>query len=176
MNVFVLCTGRCGSAPFSKACGHITNFTSGHETRARFIGPERLAYPDNHIEVDSRLAWFLGRLDAKYADTPFYVHLTRDLEATARSFTKRANRGIMAAYRDALVLGRTPSFTPYEMALDYCETVTENIRVFLKGKVHMEVRLEEAMQSFPIFWERVHASGSLPDALAEFATLHNQSR
>ena len=28
MNVFGLCTGRSGSTTFTKAAGHITNFTS----------------------------------------------------------------------------------------------------------------------------------------------------
>ncbi len=63
MNVFVLGTGRCGTTTFMKACRHVTNCTSGHETRVNHVGPERLSYPSNHIEADNRLSWFLGRLD-----------------------------------------------------------------------------------------------------------------
>jgi hypothetical protein len=63
MNVFVLTTGRSGSLTFAEACRRITNYTTGHETRVGRVGPERLAYPDRHIEVDHRLAWFLGRMD-----------------------------------------------------------------------------------------------------------------
>ena len=63
MNIFVLCTGRCGSMTFTKACGHIDNFSSAHESRCGRLGNERLAYPENHIEVDNRLSWddFNGR-------------------------------------------------------------------------------------------------------------------
>ena len=65
MNVFVLTTGRSGSLTFAEACRHITNFSCGHETRVGLIGAERLAYPDQHIEVDNRLAWFTGRLERR---------------------------------------------------------------------------------------------------------------
>ena len=51
-NVFVLCTGRCGSTSFERACRHATNWTSGHETRSHLLGADRLAYPDRHIEAD----------------------------------------------------------------------------------------------------------------------------
>ena len=79
MNVFVLCTGRCGSTTFSKAASHMTNITAGHETRCSLIGNLRLAYPPSHIEVDNRLSWFLGRLDCTYGKNACYVHLQRDL-------------------------------------------------------------------------------------------------
>ena len=34
MNVFILNTGRCGSRTFARACAHITNYTSAHESRS----------------------------------------------------------------------------------------------------------------------------------------------
>ena len=58
--VFVLCTGRCGSTTFARAAAHATNFTAKHESRTYKLGAQRLAYPDNHIEVDNRLAWWRG--------------------------------------------------------------------------------------------------------------------
>ena len=33
-SVFVLNVGRRGSTSFAKACSHITNFSSGHETKS----------------------------------------------------------------------------------------------------------------------------------------------
>src|SRR5688572_26940299 len=104
MNVFVLCTGRCGSTTFVKACSHATNYSSAHESRANVVGPERLAYPPNHIEADNRLSWFLGRLERTYGNNAFYVHLTRSREETARSFTKRWDHGIMQAYRVGVLM------------------------------------------------------------------------
>ena len=32
-NVFVLCTGRCGSTTFTQACQHIQNYTASHESK-----------------------------------------------------------------------------------------------------------------------------------------------
>ena len=76
MRVFVLSPQRCGSVTFSAACSHIKNFTSGHETREKL----EVQYPDNHIEVDNRLAFFLGRIEKNYGDNAYYVFLKRGLE------------------------------------------------------------------------------------------------
>ncbi|HIK35539.1 MULTISPECIES: hypothetical protein [unclassified Thermosynechococcus] len=68
MNVFVLWTSRCDSVTFAEACTFIANFNSAQESRTFLLGEAHLAYPDRHIEVDNRLAWFLGRLDQTYGD------------------------------------------------------------------------------------------------------------
>lgn len=65
-NVFVLCTGRCGSTTlFAQACQHIENYTASHESKIFLLGDKRLEYSQNHIEVDNRLSWFLGSLEKK---------------------------------------------------------------------------------------------------------------
>ena len=84
LNVFVLCTGRCGSVTFARACRFIDNYTAGHETAHGY----NLEYPDRHIEVDNRLSWFLGRLDERYPDA-YYVHLLRRREDVVQSFARR---------------------------------------------------------------------------------------
>ncbi|WP_299044728.1 hypothetical protein [uncultured Thermosynechococcus sp.] len=56
MNVFVPCTGRCGSVTFAKACSFITNFRSAHKSRTFLRGEARLAYPSCPIGVDNRLS------------------------------------------------------------------------------------------------------------------------
>ena len=99
MNVFVLNTGRCGSTTFTKACKHITNYTSEHESRAGMLGKKHFNYPGNHIETDNRLCWFLGRLDEAYGNDAYYVHLKRNTKDVASSFAKRYSGGIMRAYR-----------------------------------------------------------------------------
>ena len=96
MNVFVLCTGRCGSTTFIESCRHIRNFSCAHESRTRLLGNERLAYPPNHIEADNRLSWFLGRLDREYGDDAFYVHLVRNTKDVARSYARRFTSGSYA--------------------------------------------------------------------------------
>jgi hypothetical protein len=174
VNVFILSTGRSGSQTFARACAHLTNYTSAHESRSGLLGDAHLDYPDNHIESDNRLSWLLGRLDRKFGDRAFYVHLTRDIGPVAASWAKRAHTGMMNAYRYAILWHCPKDATPYEVALDYCETVEANIRLFLRDKKNwMDFRLEEGRERFPEFWRRIGAEGDLEAALAEFDVRHN---
>jgi len=176
MNVFVLNSGRCGSTTFIQACRHITNFSAGHETRLRLIGPARLAYPDRHIEADNRLSWLLGRLDRAYGDTAWYVHLSRDREAAAASFARRGDLGIMKAYREGILLEGEAGQPERDLALDYLDTVETNIALFLKDKRHtLQFRLEQAQEDFARFWNWIGAEGDMDSASAEWDTRHNAS-
>jgi hypothetical protein len=178
MNVFVLNTGRCGSSTFIKACQHITNFSCAHESRCHLLGEARFAYPVNHIEADNRLAWFLGKLDYYYGDNAVYVHLKRNRDATANSYSKRMfPGGIIPAYREGIL-----QFLPDEVALvsvcqDYYDTVNSNIELFLKDKSRkLLFELENAKRNYPKFWELVQAQGDINAALAEFNTAYNASK
>lgn len=180
MNVFVLCTGRCGSTTFSKAAAHMTNFTAGHVTRCSLIGNHRLAYPPSHIEVDNRLSWFLGRLDSTYGKNAYYVHLQRDILKTAESFCDRWNFGIMQAYRIGILMGNpklqeaTDEKTKFSVAFDYCCTVNENIRCFLKDKPnYMTFRLENAANDWERFWNWIGAKGDFAASLGEWSINYN---
>lgn len=192
MNVFVLCTGRCGSTTFAKACNHFTNFTSGHHSRSHYLGKERVQYPDNHIEVDNRLSWFLGRLEQQYGNNAYYVHLTRDSDAVARSLSKRVNwpSGIARAYRDGIIINgpersaargldapkgrkRQPP-EAHEAMRDYVQTVTENIELFLRDKQNvMRICLEDIKSAFPQFCDWIAAEGHLASAMKEWDEMHN---
>lgn len=176
MNVFILCTGRCGSSTLIAACQHIENYSAAHESRADRIGCKRIAYPEGHIEADNRLSWFLGRLDAAYGDDAFYVHLRRDRQATAVSYSKRWKRGIIRAYREGILTGRGYSDRK-ELCRDYYDTVTSNIDLFLKDKPRkMTMRLETIGADFRTFWDAIGASGNLDAALDELAIKHNATR
>ena len=175
MNIFILNTGRCGSMTFIKACEHITNFSSAHESRCDQLGDARLAYPDNHIEADNRLSWFLGKLDKQYGDNAIYVHLKRNNNDTASSYAKRLfPGGIIPAYRKG-ILQHLPDDTPdLSVSLDYCDTVNSNIELFLKDKTRkLEFNLENAKQDFKKFWAFIDAEGDLDSALAEFNIAYN---
>ena len=181
MNVFVLSSGRCGSTTFARACEHISNYSCAHESRVDLIGRSRLAYPDNHIEADNRLSWFLGRLDAAYGSHAFYVHLTREPSAVAVSYARRIKPGnIMWAYTDGIYTRnayRKMGEDPTQAASDYLETVEANIGLFLKDKDHVfSFRLENAIEDFRAFWRAIGADGDLEAGLAEFEVLHNPSR
>ena len=177
MNVFVLCTGRCGSHTFIEACNHITNYSAGHETRSRFIGRERLNYGPKHIEADNRLAWFLGRLDKIYGDDAFYVHLTRERQSNAASMSRYMHMGILEAYTDGILMRSSYRNDPMEFSLDLYDTINMNIETFLKDKSRkMNFRLENAQEDFRIFWDKVGARGDLNAALGEWERIFNKSK
>lgn len=183
MNVIVLCTGRCGSMTFTKACSHLTNFTSGHETRSARIGPARLAYPDDHIEVDNRLSWLLGSLGARFDGTDvLYVHLKRDPEAVAHSFLKRWDSTFRPSMIRAFghgVVQRVKDW-PEDRRIDVCrhyvQTVTANIDEFTRSRPSMSVEVESVEVGFTRFLERIGAEGDRAAALGEWAVRHNASR
>lgn len=141
------------------------------------VGAARFAFPDNHIEIDNRLAWFTGRLDAAWGDRAAYVHLTRDPEAVAQSFAQRASQGILKAYRNEILARsrikarRTPLI---DFCRDYVETVNANITHFLRDKSHvMDMTLETMPDDFEQFVGWIGAEGDLSAARAELAISHN---
>lgn len=174
MNVFILNAGRSGSTTFIKACEHISNFSAGHESRLHMAGNARLSYPQNHIEADNRLSWFLGRLDRIYGDDAFYVHLTRNESDTVESFLKRGHFGIIKSWREGVYLDADND--PRLLVEDYVGTVNENIRLFLRNKSRqMHFRLEHAKKDFSGFWQMIGAEGDLENALAEWDIAYNRS-
>lgn len=176
MNVFILNSGRCGSTTFIKACQHITNYTAAHESLLDRTGTQRLAYPDNHIEADNRLTWFLGRLDKKYADDAVYIHLKREREAVAASFSKRIDFGILQAYEQGVLMHDKHLQTAHDIALDYIDTVDTNIELFLKDKSKkIDISVETVKIDFTHFWKLIGAEGDLERALEEWTINYNAS-
>ena len=201
--VFVLSTGRCGSTTLARSCAHITNHTSGHETNWGRLGDVRLDYPDDHIEVDNRLSWFLGTLAARYPDA-LYVHLVRDREQVVESFLKRwpwdppAGRiglprllgratgrltpGVVAtsilpafAYQVAGRKEPIPVADRPTVAGHYVDTVTANIDAFVRDRPHRRVDLETLAADLPDLWTWIGAEGDLDTAIAELGVRHNAS-
>lgn len=177
MNIFVLSTGRCGSLTFNEACQHMTNFTAGHESQARILGDDHFIYPENHIEIDNRLSWFLGRIDKNYGKDAYYVHLTRDIQKTALSYKKRFGSGIIRGYAKGMMMGHHPKSVAMELCIDYCKTVNANIELFLKDKPNvMDIQLENGEKQFEQFWHWIKAEGDIESALSEWNITHNSSK
>jgi len=176
-NVFVLCTGRCGSTTFSEALRYCTNYSAGHESLRAHVGKARFAYPAYHVEADNRLCWLLGRLEEAFGANAFYVHLRRDRDAVAKSFAARADKGIMAAYRNAILMPKDRVVrSNIDLAYDYIDTVDSNIAMFLRDKQFMRFDLEHARRDFSDFWERVGAEGDFERCLEEFSQNHNATK
>ena len=182
MNVFILNTGRCGSSAFIKACSHITNYSSAHESKNGLLQKSRFNFPKNHIEADNRLSWQLGKLDKAYGNDAIYVHLKRSTKDTARSFARRYSDGIIKAFYITLISNNQPKAIkrmskqsePIDVAIDYCDTVNSNIKFFLKDKKHkMLIKIENIDKDFILFWKLIDAKGNINDALDEFNIKHN---
>ena len=182
MRVFVLCTGRTGSVSLAEACKHMTNFTSGHESKARCLGEERLRFPDQHIEIDNRLTWFLGQLHETYGQEPYYVHLLRDRDKTAHSYNKRwqAYHSIVRAFASSILKLRPRKLSEAErlqVSYDYCDAANSNIRLFLRDKPRqMEIDLDAIEQGFTQLWQEIGAEGNLQEALQALNTPRNTSK
>jgi hypothetical protein len=188
MNVFVLCTGRCGSETFARACRHMSNYTVAHEGQNPSHHPEvrqpyhPLKYPDNHIEVDNRLSWFLGTLDKEYGKRAFYVHLLRNCEEVAGSLINRGKEsilfsfawGVLQHYHRAYLLTREQR---QAIGVQYWQTVNDNIEFFLRDKPHkMTMWLHDIKRPFADFWEAIGAEGDLTASLSEWDVRHNATR
>ncbi|MCI4649534.1 hypothetical protein [Phaeodactylibacter sp.] len=162
---------------FIRACQHITNYTAGHETRSTLLGEARVAYPDQHIEADNRLSWMLGKLGKKYGKDAFYVHLKRDVEATAASYNRRwaMPSSIVNGYTECVLL--RPREQGVAFCIDYVHTVNDNIDVFLEDKPHkLTLQLEDIESGFKTFWQAIGAEGSLTEALETLRVRSNPSR
>lgn len=178
--VLVLCTGRCGSTTLARACAHLDGWSVAHESRTHLTGPARLDYPARHIEIDNRLSWYLGRLAREIGDRAAYVHLTRDPEAVARSFARRANQGIMRAWRQDVLIHarrRQPKTSLIEQCRDHVDTVTANIEAFLATRRHvMTMRLETIEADFDRLTGWIGATGDMAAARAALAHRHNATQ
>lgn len=161
---------------FIRACRWIENYSAGHESRVSRLGADRFAYPPHHIEADNRLSWLLGRLDRAYGDRAAYLHLRRERNGCAASFSRREGLelGIIRAYRQGILMGAAgDSLT---LAEDYLETVDRNIELFLKDKSRvLPFALEEAESDFRRFWHWIGAEGDLNAALREWQVSYNAS-
>lgn len=178
MRVFVLCTGRCGSTTFARAAAHATNVTAAHESRAHLLRG-RLDYPDNHVEVDNRLAWFLGGLERRYGDEPLYVHLTRDPEEVAESYSRRfAVRASLArSYANGVVRRPSPpgdQDARLDAARAMVATITENIEAFLATKSRVvRASLPDLRPGFDETWKMAGLEGDLDGAHRALEQVHN---
>lgn len=187
MNVFVLCTGRCGSTTLAKAFSHVNNYTAAHESMFGRPAAERFGadgYPAQHIEVDTIMSWFPGPLRKRYGDMAYYIHLLRDRDATAGSLMAHLGRGGFAdGYAGSLFLSNTPprkdlAKSALGMCYDYVDTITENIRWFLNShpkNMQAEIEIEQPHDRFSGIWADINARGNMGRALRELNVKYNSS-
>lgn len=149
MRIFVLTAGRTASTTFSNACGSIKGMSSGHETNAGVV-EGRLEYPENHIEVDNRLIWFLPMLEEKYNEDVIYVYLKRSPSEVAKSYKKRwyVNCSVVRAFfNNILMAERIPTDVEKDKACElYAHLADKTIEHFLSGKDNKYVVNVESLE------------------------------
>lgn len=176
MNAFVLGTGRCGTTTFARACDHIANWTVAHESR-RGEWQGRLDYPAGHIEVDHRLAFWLGSLDKAYGDRAVYVHLLRDPEAAAGSWSVRTSDHSLMRCWPRTALYRPEGLDDLAAARLMVRTVTDDIDLFLKDKTSVvRMDIDDPHEGFDRFWALIGAQGDRVAAHATLDRVHNARR
>ena len=176
MKVAVLTAGRSGSSSLYHACKSVRNYTAGHDSGEGLLAAKRCILRDGHIEIDTRFAWFLGRLGEQDTGDCFFVHLVRDSNAVAQSYDRRwiNPKSIMRGYAEG-ILQRYKVASDQSIALDLVETVDANIRVFLKDRRHCVIRMEHWQDDLPAFFNAIGANVDMDAAFAAFARRHNAS-
>jgi len=176
MNIFVLCTGRSGSVTFYNVCKHIKNYTTGHESRKNLD----IVFPDNHIEIDNRLSWFLGTLNENFGNDAIYVNLRRNKYEVAKSYSKRFyyRRGITKGFKyNLLHSSQRLNKSDYDICLDMVQTMENNINFFLENKSKkVEVNVENFENDIPKFWRYINAEGDINLALNELNIKYNPTK
>jgi hypothetical protein len=130
MNVFFISPGRTATTSFSEAFSCVPGYTSMHESRVELLGKERVSYPENHLEFDNRLVWFLPQLANKYAKSSILVIVHRDKEKIAQSYNKRWHKiNIMKAYAQGIHM-RDLAGNDIDVCRDYVNYVYDHLEFY----------------------------------------------
>lgn len=181
MRIFVLTTGRTASTTFSKACSHFEGMTASHESKAGKI-KGRLDYPDNHVEIDNRLVWFLSSLEKIYkTEDTFYVYLKRDKEEVIKSYIKRwyvKSSIVRGMFNNILMCEGHASYSEkYQSCELYVDTVEDAIESFgARNKNYAVVSLGNIKEDFSNFVTQAGVRCDLEKALSEFDTKTNENQ
>ena len=167
MRVFVTGTGRCGTQTFSKACKHISNFTSGHETRTKVAV---LNYPDDHIEVDPHLLWRMRDVIKKYPDAK-WVFVHRDAAKTMASMARRPSMSIWGhfAFMNRGISPEAAARSIYSSTMDIMSYYRDELKP-------LEVYTPVTDSKWAEFVAYIGAVGNMGAAKAELKRKHNASR
>lgn len=182
MRVFVLTAGRTASQTVALASEHLDGMTAAHESRRRML-ENRLDYPDNHVEVDNRLAWFLGSLERLYSDEEtFYVFLRRDPERVAASYIKRwhITVSIVRAFYHGILMCRNKKPTEADKMASarlFVQTVEDNINAFLRHRSNYAIVDTENLEAdFQIFMDKAGLSGDREAISATLNSVNNPNK
>lgn len=165
MNIFVVGTGHCGTTTFAKACRFATNRKVSHESASG--GIYTFEYPEDHIEVDAPLAFWVPRLRSFYRGCRF-VHLVRDKKPCIESLAR--NEALVCQWFGHM-LYHFPEATPLDGALALYSVINESLR----GEDVLQVRLEEIKIRWHEVWAWMGCEGDFARSLAEWDIKYHAS-
>lgn len=126
-NVFILSPGRTATTSLAMVFKRLEGYTSGHETQSQLLGDSRVRFPENHIECDNRLCWFLERLTRFYGSSGILVIVHRDEDKIAKSYNQRWYKiNIMRAYSQG-ILQRPLTDNNLSVCADYVSHMYEKL-------------------------------------------------
>lgn len=170
VNIFVLGTGRCGTSTFYQACLHITNYTAGHESKARQLGD--YAFPKNHIEVASQLVIKAGQLLRDYP-TARWIHLIRNRDACIRSLAAQSQHQLCMFTEHWNQAFQSPIL---DCAAEFYDVINANITAMLRGQDYRVFHLENAPSQWAEFWHWIGAEGDFNQSVREWQRRYNSSQ
>jgi hypothetical protein len=136
-----------------------------------------MAYPNQHIEVDNRLSWLVGRLPKD----AYYVWLRRNREDIEKSFANYPKSEILSTFWFGILQRREPSIDALFLIRNYLDSVEANIALFLDSVKRSaagtrEIWIDNNLKSsFLEFWEDIKAEGDQEAALGELELKHNST-
>ncbi len=133
MRCFVVGTGRCGTTSFYQAAKYLEGYTAGHESGENSY--KDLGYPDDHVEVDAQLSFFVPALLRQYPDA-VWVHLRRERSSCIGSLA-RQNTQIMTAW--AWQWLQLPDADPLLAAARFYDTVNDLLETLLPHALRVDM-------------------------------------
>jgi len=180
--IFILSAGRSGGTTLAVALGAtVANHTVGCETKheAQY---QDLEFPDDHIEVDNRLFWFLPLLEQLYPEAQYW-HLKRERKDQVRSLERthivEAFRQIAQIYGYQRCINGKWTQVRCEVAkqqvaeryLDYADAV-------IGAKTTAEIDIcdpDKRSESIDRFWDGARIDGDKAKTLELLASLRLNS-
>ena len=135
-----------------------------------------MRYPPDHIEVDNRLAFRVGRLWQEYGcrSSTRWVVLGRDPSAVKASYERKWVLSFLRLAQCGITMQRQCNTN--EHVRDALLTMRANIELLIRSQPAasvMRLRLERMPRDFEFFWQWIGAEGDRDAALAEWSVLHN---
>lgn len=157
-------TGRCGTTTFARALSHVTNYSSGHETRAG-LPWDRVAYPRRHIEVDAALAMIVPLIIEHYPLAK-WVRIRRGRDDCLRSLVANESQSMTSLARMVTRIPEPAAEMGAALWYDLVMAATRQLPAFT-------LQLETAKIQWRECWDFMGCLGDFEASLSEWEVRYN---